>query len=131
MKKIFLLLLTILFLCWTIRPTKQDVYSELVKVNTVNPTIALKIAILESSLKNNNLFGFRANIKYFKFKTWQESVKYFKKWEDTRYYIHLSKYHSKDSCNYYHFLQSQGYVDGKPFSKANVIYVNNLKKIKI
>lgn len=108
-------------------------FTELEKLNVVNPKIATQIAVLESGLKPkyNNLFGFRHG-KYLRFTSWRLATDYFKRWEDRKYYAHLSKYHSDSSdCDYYHFIKAIGYVDGRPFSKANDKYIAKLKKISV
>lgn len=112
---------------------REQVRNELIVKGIAEPDVVLQIAILESGLKKkrNNLFGFRSNKAYFKFDTWQESIVYYKKWEDKHYGSHLFKFHKKSKCDYYHFIKAIGYVDGHPNSKANTLYVNKLKKIKV
>lgn len=113
--------------------SKQEVYNDLKEKNVVNPKIATQIAVLESGLKPkyNNLFGFRHG-KYLRFTSWRLATEYFKKWEERKYYAHIAKFHSDSSeCNYYHFIKAVGYVDGRPFSKANDLYIAKLKRINI
>lgn len=68
-----------------------------------HPEIVMKQAIWETGwfkskhlMRKNNLFGFRGK-SYLTFKSWRESVEYYKKWQDKRY--DQTKY--KD---YYEFL---------------------------
>lgn len=84
-------------------PTKQEVYNEILAVGIKFPDIALAQAILESgsftsklAKYNHNLFGMRlAKVRkttaigkqygYAKYKTWKDSVKDYKLWQD-RYF---------------------------------------------
>lgn len=56
-----------------------------------HPEIVIKQVIVETGwlkskhlMPKNNLFGFKHK-KYLTFKTWKESVAYYKKWQDKRY----------------------------------------------
>lgn len=87
-----------------------------------HPKIVLKQAILETgwfscttcSLEKNNLFGFRYKKKYLEFETIEESVEYYKGWQDRHY----------DGGNYYDFLTEIGYA-------TNPEYIQLLKSVKI
>lgn len=61
---------------------------------------------------DNNLFGFKAK-EYKTFETWEESVEYYKKWQDKKY----------KGGNYYNFLERVGYA-------KDAYYIQNLKSIK-
>lgn len=95
------------------RPTKSEVYYEIVNQDILYPDIVWKQAWLESHCgKNrNNLFGFRykgIDGKYHlkTYKSWKESIKNYKKWQDKWFSYHIEHQHSDGSiCNYYHFLQ--------------------------
>lgn len=98
MKKTFLLVCT-LFLCITMRAqivsgestlNLKNLYKEILKDSIKFPEIVLRQAIVETGwlksvacLKRNNLFGFNNGVT--KYKSWQESVMAYKKWQDKRY----------------------------------------------
>ncbi len=86
----------------------------------LHPDIVIKQVIHETGwlkspflMSKNNLFGFR-NKRYLSFDSWQESVLYYKKWQD--------KYYTNTEEDYYHFLVRIKYGTNK--------YPNYLKKIK-
>ena len=84
--------------------------------------IVLRQSILETgwfsctqcSLQKNNLFGFRYKKKYLEFETIEESVAYYKKWQNKHY----------NGGNYYKFLQKIGYA-------TDPEYIKLLKAIKL
>lgn len=97
----------------------SNVYREIVANNIHHPDIVLAQAKLEtgnykSKVCNvyNNLFGLRKpDGSYYKFNSWQESVKAYKNWVQNKY---------TPSSDYYDFLDSIGYAeDGN--------YINKLK----
>lgn len=102
--------------------TPMEVYREIVRHGIKCPKIVLKQSILETgwykcsncSYDHNNIFGFRYKHKYLEFDTWQESVAYYKKWQDKRY----------EKGDYYAFLKRIGYATSKT-------YIQKLKKINI
>jgi hypothetical protein len=68
----------------------QSVFAEICNQGIAFPQEVMKQAILETGwfrshflMSRNNLFGFRKT-QYFHFKNWQESVIYYKKWQDSR-----------------------------------------------
>ncbi|HVX48539.1 MAG TPA: glucosaminidase domain-containing protein, partial [Chitinophagaceae bacterium] len=98
----------ILLVCLSInalgRIDENDVYCYMKSIGIKNPEIVLKQAIYETGhfkslvcLKKNNLFGFRSVVIYKSFATWQESVDYYKRWQDRHY--------TDTTEDYYHFLQ--------------------------
>lgn len=101
--------------------TIETLYNEL-KINKVqHPEIVLKQAILETGhftskvfRLNNNLFGFYNGKRYLSFNSWQQSVKYYKTWQDKRY----------KSGDYYQFLS------GLPYAE-DCDYIDKLKQINI
>lgn len=94
----------------------------LVQHEVKHPNIVLRQAILETgwfsctecSLKKNNLFGFRYKKKYLSFNTIEESVAYYKEWQEKHY----------SGGNYYDFLKDVGYA-------TNPSYVKLLKSVRI
>ncbi len=104
---------------------ENEVYCYIKSVGIKNPEIVLKQAIYESGhfksvncKKKNNLFGFRSVIIYKSFKTWQDCVDYYKKWQDKHY---------KDcSEDYYRFLERINYSGYKNFG-----YSKQLRKVRI
>ena len=97
----------------------SNVYHEIVSNNIYHPDIVLAQAKLETgNYKSkactiyNNLFGLRKpDGSYYKFNSWQESVKAYKDWVQNKYI---------PPNDYYNFLDSIGYAeDGN--------YTNKLK----
>ena len=97
----------------------SNVYREIVSNNIYHPDIVLAQAKLETgNYKSkactvyNNLFGLRKpDGSYYKFNSWQESVKAYKDWVQNKY---------TPPSDYYDFLDSIGYAeDGN--------YTNKLK----
>lgn len=84
--------------------------------------IVLRQSILETgwyscvkcSLQKNNLFGFRYKKKYLEFNSIEESVEYYKQWQDKHY----------KGGSYYKFLKRIGYA-------TNPKYITLLKSIKL
>ncbi len=104
---------------------ENEVFCYIKKSGIKNPEIVLLQAIYESGhfksnvcKKKNNIFGFRTHIVYKKFSRWQESVDYYKKWQD-RHYVDTTE-------DYYHFLQRINYSGYKQFN-----YAKQLKKVNI
>lgn len=101
----------------------QEVADYIVALEIEHPEIVLRQAIMETgwfkshhATRNNNLFGFRSHGPYFRFKTWKESVEYYKKWQDKKY--------TNKKENYYEFLNRIKYAGSKD-------YVMDLKKISL
>ena len=100
--------------------TLDSVYSALVQSEIKHPQIVLKQVKLETgnlkcskcSQDYNNLFGFFYKGAYLKFDTWEESVAYYKRWQD-KYY---------KGGDYYQFLINIGYATDKN-------YINKLKQL--
>lgn len=82
-------------------------------IDIVLRQIKLETEYLTSSLatERNNLFGFRTR-QYMTFNTWQESIYYYKRWQDKKY----------KGENYYTFLTKVGYAEDSA-------YINKLKNI--
>lgn len=121
MKRLLFSLLLVLSSVISYSQTTEEVWQEILKDSIKHPEIVMRQAILEtgwfksSACRNNhNLFGFQ-NGKM-KFKTWQESVAYYKRWQD--------KYYKNDSEDYYKFLIRIKYATGQA-------YVDYLKAIKL
>lgn len=92
-------------------PTEDLVYKELKRLDVKNPEVVLAQSKLETGhyksklcKTHNNLFGFRVKSGYLKFKSWRESVRYYKKWQQKRY-------KAKEHKNYYNFLKKVGYAE--------------------
>jgi hypothetical protein len=66
-------------------------------------------------MKRNNLFAFRVTEEYMTFKSWKESIEYYKRWQD-RHYINTRE-------DYYSFLKRKQY-SGSPN------YIDVLKKVR-
>ena len=107
----------------TIKPysslVDSNVYREIVSNNIYHPDIVLAQAKLETgNYKSkacnvyNNLFGLRKpDGSYYKFNSWQESVKAYKDWVQNKY---------TPPNDYYDFLDSIGYAEDDS-------YINKLK----
>lgn len=99
----------------------ENVWKQLLKDSIQHPQIVMRQIIQETGwLKSNlckthnNLFGFRTDKGYLKFDSWQESIAYYKRWQQCRY----------KGGDYYQFLVRIKYA-GDPE------YINRLKKIKL
>ena len=95
-------------------PTVQEVYAYIVCSEIKFPDIVLRQAIWETGwfkskhmLHKNNLFGFRHSKKYMYFKSWQESVDYYKSWQLRQY--------TKEGEDYYAFLIRIKYAQSKKY----------------
>lgn len=73
--------------------TPENVYAYCVEQDIAHPEIVTAQAVLETGwldctnccLDNNNIFGFYYKGSYLKFDSWQESVEYYKWWQDKKY----------------------------------------------
>ena len=107
----------------TIKPYSSlmdsNVYREIVSNNMYHPDIVLAQAKLETGnykskvcIVYNNLFGLRKpDGSYYKFNSWQESVKAYKDWVQNKYI---------PPNDYYDFLDSIGYAEDDS-------YINKLR----
>lgn len=88
--------------------------AEVQHIDIVLRQVKLETGNLQSSLAidKNNLFGFRTK-SYMKFSSWQESIYYYKKWQDRKY----------KGGDYYTFLKKIGYAE-------DMAYIDKLKQIK-
>jgi len=121
------------------QPTQRQVYNLLIELKVDHPEIVLKQAIGETGCgstgvgkSKNNLFGFLKGGTYIRFKSWKDSVKFYKKWQEKYYCKHMDEVHcSEKECDYYCFLWSIGYVDGKFRTPRGKLYVDYIKKLKV
>lgn len=105
-----------------IKPNIEAVRDDLIYYKIKYPDIVLQQAIWETGWfkskacrVNNNLFGFTYDGKnYLKFNTWQESVRYYKQWQDKKY----------KGGDYYQFL-----ID-LPYS-GDSLYKSHLESINV
>ncbi len=102
---------------------KDSVYAYILKADIKHPEIVLRQAILETGwfqskhlMKRNNLFAFRSTKKYMWFDTWQESIEYYKRWQDANY--------TNPEENYYSFLVRIKYA-------RTTDYIKTLKQISL
>ena len=97
----------------------SNVYREIVSQKIYHPDIVLAQAKLETGnykskvcIVYNNLFGLRKpDGSYYKFNSWQESVKAYKDWVQNKY---------TPPNDYYDFIDSIGYAE-------DVSYISKLK----
>ena len=116
------MLTAIIAVCITDEPRTDTVYEEIVSLGIKHPDIVLRQAIVETgwfkchncSMDRNNLFGWYYKGKYLRFNTWQESIAYYKRWQDRHY----------KGGDYYKFLER------KRFAMATG-YVRTLKRVKL
>ena len=94
-------------------PTRDEVFAEICRAEIAFPEIVMRQALLETGnlkpgflMSRNNLFGFRYK-KYLTFENWQESVAYYKRWQDKRY---------RPGEDYYSFLVRIRYA-GRDYPK--------------
>lgn len=104
-----------------LKPDLKAVQDDLFYYEVKNPEIVLQQVVWETGWlksdickKYNNLFGFKTNKGYLKFDTWQESIQYYKQWQDRRY----------DSGDYYQFLMDLPY-------SGDSLYDTHLKSIHV
>lgn len=103
------------------QPLLDSVFNYICSKNILYANIVMKQAILETGwlkseflMSRNNLFGFRSK-NYLKFNTWQESVDYYKTWQD--------KYYTNPKEDYYKFLVRIKYAFGNyPSCLQKIIY---------
>lgn len=97
----------------------SDVKAEIIRLGIEHPDIVYHQSLLETgrykctkcSLDNNNLFGFYYKGKYLWFDTWQESVAYYKWWQDKLY----------RGGDYFEFLDRVGFA-------TSAGYIHELKR---
>jgi flagellum-specific peptidoglycan hydrolase FlgJ len=103
--------------------TIDSIFNYICESGVHYPEVVMRQVILETGwLKNkylmqkNNLFAFRHRKAYMEFDTWQESIDYYRGWQD-RHFKHQEE-------DYYAFLLRIKYA-------SSPRYVQTLKKIKI
>ena len=125
--KIFLYTIVLIFVSnYSYSSIKKDtvlldsIFNFICEQQIVHPEIVIKQVIIETGwltspflMNKKNLFGFRKKT-YLSFNSWQESVLYYKKWQD--------KYYKDPDEDYYNFLVRIKYATNK--------YPMHLKKIK-
>ena len=102
--------------------TVENLKAMLIAEGVQHPEIVLKQAIQETgwfkctscSLNRNNIFGFYYKKQYLTYDSWQECVRYYKRWQDRHY----------KGGDYYTFLQKVGFA-------TDPQYITRLKSIKI
>lgn len=104
-----------------LKPNVEAVQDDLIYYNVKYPDVVLQQAIWETGWfksnvckEYNNLFGFKTDKGYLKFDTWEESIKYYKNWQNRKY----------KGGDYYHFL------DTLPYS-GDSLYKDHLKSIHV
>jgi hypothetical protein len=104
-------------------PSIQEVYAYIFCSGIKYPDIVLRQVIWETGwlkskhmMHKNNLFGFRHSKQYMHFKSWQESIDYYKNWQ-------LRNYTRPDE-DYYTFLMRMKYATSKK-------YISSLKSLKV
>jgi hypothetical protein len=103
------------------RELVEAVFVEICRLDIQQPETVMRQAILETGwmrapflMKRNNLFGFR-NTTYLVFDEWQDSVAFYKAWQDKHYRANEHK-------DYSAFLRSIRY--------ASAGYTEHLRKIR-
>jgi len=111
-----------------VKLTPVNVYNKIVEYKIEHPKIVFSQVMVETGhLKsqgariNNNLFGFNNKTGHMSFESWEESIVYYKEWQDKKYI----------GGNYYNFLKKVGYAkDSLYISKLirmEYVLFNNLK----
>ncbi|MDB5283818.1 MAG: Mannosyl-glycoprotein endo-beta-N-acetylglucosaminidase [Bacteroidota bacterium] len=93
----------------------SNLYDSLLAHDIEKPKTVLAIAIFETgwmechhcTYRENNLFGFRNNGGYVKFKTISDCLDFLRHWQD-KYYVPWKKKHHKGT--YYDFLRHMRYA---------------------
>lgn len=125
MKKISILLLILPLMSFS----RKECYDLIVKKDIKHPTIVLAQAILETNVGTTgvgkthyNIFGFKTSKGYIRFNSYEESIEYYKKWQD-KYY--------KGQEDYFEFLKCiYKRRDGSCVSyNVHEEYYNKLRKI--
>lgn len=95
---------------------KDSVHAYILLTGIQHPEIVLRQAILETGwfqskmlMKKNNLFAFRSTKKYMRFDNWQESIQYYKRWQDEHY--------TNPEEDYYTFLKRKKYAHSPEYIK--------------
>ena len=100
--------------------TPVNVYQKILDYEIEHPKIVFSQVMLETGrLKSggakihNNLFGFTTKNGHKVFDNWEDSIAYYKKWQERKY----------NGGDYYTFLQNVGYAE-------DTLYINKLTKIR-
>lgn len=103
-----------------IKLTPINVYKKIIEYEIEHPKIVFSQVMIETGhLKSqgaridNNLFGFTKKSGHIKFCSWEESVVYYKEWQDRKY----------NGGNYYVFLEKVGYA-------TDSLYISKLIKME-
>lgn len=116
-----------------IKPEPLDVALEIVENEIEFSEVVFRQSVLETlwmrcnycSLSKNNLFGFRYTAEYIEFDCWEESVEYYKGWQQRKF----TRYHHPE--NYYYFLKVVGYAAAEDYEQKlrGVRFSERLKKV--
>jgi hypothetical protein len=89
-------------------PTPERVFRAICRAGIRHPEIVMRQALLETGnlrhpmlMSRNNLFGFRSRA-YLRFDNWQDSVAYYRRWQDRHY--------TNSAENYFRFLDRIRYA---------------------
>lgn len=95
--------------------TIENVIAELKRANVQHIDIVVRQIIWETGwfkskrcTKYHNLFGFQKNEKGMKFDKWEDSVKYYKLWQEKKY----------KGGDYYSFLKRVGYAQDTSYTDS-------------
>jgi len=120
MKNLILAFLMFSLSTYSAELTVENLMIEIIKNEIKHPKIVLRQAILETGWfksynckKRNNIFGWY-NGDYLEFNTWEDCVKYYKRWQDRKY----------KGGDYFEFLTRIGYASDED-------YIWKLKHIKL
>lgn len=90
-----------------IKLTPVNVYRKIVEYKIEHPKIVFSQVMVETghlksqgAIINNNLFGFNNKSGHMSFDSWEESILYYKEWQDKKYF----------GGNYHKFLKKVGYA---------------------
>lgn len=116
-----------------IKLTPVNVYQKIIEYKIEHPKIVFSQIMVETGHLNsdgakikNNLFGFINKKGHMSFGSWEESIEYYKEWQERKYI----------SGNYYKFLKKVGYAEdslyiGKLIKMEYLIFRNNKLNLEL
>jgi hypothetical protein len=111
-----------------IKLTPVNVYKKIIEYKIEHPKIVFSQVMVETGqLKSqgarikNNLFGFNNKSGHMEFDSWEESIVYYKEWQDKKYI----------GGNYHNFLKKVGYAKDSMYIRKLILMESKLFKNSI
>jgi hypothetical protein len=108
--------------------TPVNVYKKIIEYKIEYPKIVFSQVMVETGqLKSqgarikNNLFGFNNKTGHMEFDTWEQSIAYYKEWQDKKYF----------GGNYHNFLKKVGYAKDSMYISKLILMESKLFKNSI